>query len=118
MSPSGASLRLLLDQNLSPRLTNSLGDVFPRISHVRQLGLERATDPQLWSRAARDGFVIVSKDGDFHQRSFTHGFPPKVIWVRLGNCSTAQIEALLRSHESEISKFLADPVAAFLALGS
>lgn len=116
MTPPDPGLRLLLDQNLSPRLTNALEDLFPRITHVRQLGLERATDPHLWSRAARDGFVIVSKDGDFHQRSFTHGFPPKVIWVRLGNSSTAQIEALLRSHEPEILKFLADPVAAFLAL--
>ena len=116
MSPSEFGPRLLLDQNLSPRLTDLLEDLFPGITHVRQLGLERATDPQLSSRAAREGFVIVSKDGDFHQRSFTHGFPPKVIWVRLGNCSTAQIEAVLRSHEREISAFLADPVAAFLAL--
>ena len=118
MSLPGLGLRLLLDQNLSPRPTNSLGDLFPRISHVRQVGLERATDLQLWSWAAREGFVIVSKDGDFHQRSFTLGFPPKVIWIRLGNCSSAQIEDLLRSHEPEISRFLADPIAAFLALGS
>ncbi len=116
MSPGAVAPRLLLDQNLSPRLTRTLAELYPGITHVRQLGLERAADPIVWSTAAREGFAIVSKDSDFHQRSFTHGFPPKVIWIRLGNCSTVQIEALLRSHQPEISAFLADRVAAFLAL--
>jgi predicted nuclease of predicted toxin-antitoxin system len=33
----------------------------------------------------------VSKDTDFHQRSFLFGGPPKVVWIRLGNCSTEDI---------------------------
>jgi predicted nuclease of predicted toxin-antitoxin system len=39
-----------------------------------------------------------------------------VIWVRLGNCSTEQIVALLRHRHHEIAAFLADEDAAFLAL--
>lgn len=64
----------------------------------------------------RHGFVIVSKDSDFHQRSLVFGHPPKVIWVRLGNCSTADIERLLRHNETTIRTFDANPEGAFLGL--
>jgi predicted nuclease of predicted toxin-antitoxin system len=60
--------------------------------------------------------VIVSKDADFRERSFVRGAPPKVVWVRLGNCSTDAIERLLRARRSEIEDFVGDAVAAFLAL--
>lgn len=63
------------------------------------------------------GLVLVSKDADFHQRSFVLGAPPKVIWNRLGNCRTDQIEALLRAHVQEVEAFSRDEEAAFLALG-
>ena len=63
------------------------------------------------------GFVLVSKDADFHQRSFVLGAPPKVIWNRLGNCRTDHIEALLRAHVQEVEAFSRDEEAAFLALG-
>ncbi len=40
----------------------------------------------------------MTKDADFGELSTLRGFPPKVIWLRLGNCTTAQIEGLLRLH--------------------
>jgi uncharacterized protein (DUF433 family) len=42
--------------------------------------------------------------------------PPKVIWIRLGNCSTADIIGLLRERHNEIERFVVDEEAAFLAL--
>jgi predicted nuclease of predicted toxin-antitoxin system len=48
--------------------------------------------------------------------SFVNGPPPKVIWVRLGNCSTRQVEELLKLREPEIRAFLADPEAAIILL--
>jgi predicted nuclease of predicted toxin-antitoxin system len=62
-------------------------------------------------------FVLASKDAVFHQRSFVLGAPPKVIWIRLGNCRTNQIEVLLRDHVLEVEAFTRDEEAAFLALG-
>lgn len=109
-------MKLLLDQNLSPRLVRSLGDVFPGSSHVRDVGLGAADDDAVWEYAKRHGFAIVSKDSDFHQRSLVLGPPPKVIWVRLGNCSTADIERLLRYYEATIRTFVAKPEVAFLGL--
>jgi hypothetical protein len=46
------------------------------------------------------GFVIVSKDGDFADLSVLYGAPPKIVWIRRGNCSTAAIVTLLRTHAS------------------
>ena len=60
--------------------------------------------------------MIVPKDSDMHQRSFVFGYPPKVIWVRLGNCSTSDVARLLRQHFAAISTFYDDPYASFLSL--
>lgn len=109
-------MRLLFDQNLSPRLVAAMDDLYPGSAHVRDFGLQAAGDDVVWERAAKDGFVIVSKDSDFHQRSFLYGYPPKVVWIRLGNCKTADIEAALRARHREIVAFVADTDAAFLAL--
>lgn len=109
-------MKVLFDENVSPRLVAALSDVFPESVHVRDIGLARATDAAIWAYARERGLTIVSKDSDFHQVSFLRGPPPKVIWIRRGNCSTAEIEALLRSNRTEILAFEVDEEAAFLAL--
>jgi predicted nuclease of predicted toxin-antitoxin system len=109
-------VRLLFDRNLSHRLAGQLAAEFPGSAHVRDAGLAAASDPDVWTYAATHGFVIVSKDTDFQQRALLYGHPPKVVWVRLGNCSTATVAALLRSRLAEIEAFEADPLASFLAL--
>lgn len=109
-------MKLLFDQNLSHRLVVDLASLFPGSAHVRDLGLKTAEDEEIWRFAAAHGFAIVSKDADFHQRSFLYGHPPKVIWLRIGNCSTAAIEALLTTHQGDLLLFERDPDASFLAL--
>ena len=110
-------MRLLLDQNLSPRLLSSLADLYPGSTHVREVGLATADDDTVWAYAGRERLVIVSKDADFHQRSFVRGAPPKVIWIRRGNCSTDEIAGLLRQFHVEMVAFEQDLEATFLALG-
>ena len=109
-------MKLLLDQNLSPRLLRTLEAVYPGSSHARLEGLRDADDAVVWEFARGHDFVIVSKDSDFHQRSFVCGFPPKVIWIRRGNCPTTDIEKLFREREAGILEFCADDIHAFLAL--
>ena len=108
-------MRLLFDQNLSHKLVTQLASVFPDSTHVRDVGLARAEDTSVWDFAA-GGYTIVSKDSDFHQRSFLYGHPPKVIWLRIGNCKTTDIEHLLRRHFDDIERFHRDEEATFLAL--
>lgn len=109
-------MKLLLDQNLSPRLVPRLRDAFPECAHVRDFGLASATDRGIWEFAIDHRYAIVSKDSDFHQLAFTEGPPPKVIWIQRGNCSTSAINELLLQAEPSIRKFLADGTSSFLVL--
>ena len=110
-------MKLLIDHNLSFRLVRRLEDLFPGSVHVRSLALERANDDVVWSSALDRGLVILSKDADFHQLSFTLGHPPKVVWVRRGNCSTSEIDQMIRSAHEDLLEFEANLEASFLVLG-
>jgi len=109
-------VKLLFDQNLSNRLARSVSDLFPASTHVRDVGLGSADDEAVWQYAKPNGLTIVSKDSDLHQLSFLRGHPPKVIWIRRGNCSTDEIESVLREHEADLRAFEHDPHASFLVL--
>jgi predicted nuclease of predicted toxin-antitoxin system len=109
-------LRLLFDQNLSRRLASALADLYPDSTHVSGAGLDDADDEDIWNYAASNAMIIVSKDSDFRHRSFLFGPPPKVIWIARGNCSTTDIEILLRRSQSDLGVFDSDPVSALLVL--
>jgi predicted nuclease of predicted toxin-antitoxin system len=109
-------VRLLFDQNLSHRLVQRLADMYSDSEHVRDAGLARAPDDLVWAYARDHGLVIVSKDADFHQRSFLYGAPPKVVWIRRGNCSTRDVEQVLRAHVEAVLAFGADEDGSFLEL--
>jgi predicted nuclease of predicted toxin-antitoxin system len=107
---------LLFAQNLSRRLPALLATEFPGSEQVVLAGLATADDQAIWAYAARRGLAVVSKDADFRHLAVTLGPPPKVIWLRVGNRPTQQVEALMRSRKAEIQAFLADPAAALLEL--
>ena len=109
-------MRLLFDQNLSSRLVSILSDCYPECEHVRDAGLANAGGDVVWAYAAEHGLTIVSKDSDFHQRSLVDGPPPKVVWVHVGNCTTSEIERILRRHLHDITFLDRDPTAAFLII--
>ena len=109
-------MKLLLDQNLSPRLCDRLRDIWTDVVHVRAVGLEASDDSAVWAYARQHDLTIVSKDGDFSGRSSLFGAPPKVIWLALGNCSTSEIERRLRGHHEEIEAFATEPDTALLVV--
>lgn len=109
-------MKLLLDQNLSPKLTGRLADVYPNSEHVGDVGLSRALDREVWAHAKQGEFAIVSKDSDFSELSVLLGFPPNVVWIRRDNCSTAEIEKMLRENRAAVERLGGDPEAGVLAL--
>jgi predicted nuclease of predicted toxin-antitoxin system len=109
-------VKLLLDQNLSHLLARRLCDVFPGSAHVRDFGMQTVDDQEVWDFARDHQYVIVSKDADFRQMSFLHGAPPKVVWLNVGNCSTTQVEEIIRKHVIGLIAFERDQDAAFLIL--
>ena len=101
-------MRMLFDQNLSHRLVVALEDLFPGSQHVRALGMAEAEDLSIWDHAKFNDFIIVTQDSDYADWNKLRGAPPKIVWLRCGNVSTAQIEAKLRQAADRI-QLLSNP---------
>lgn len=101
-------MKLLLDENLSDRVVPLIIDLYPESSHVKHHDLVRVDDQAIWRFARENGYMIVSKDADFHQLALLAGHPPKVLYLRLGNVSTASIVARLRRDVDSVEAFGAD----------
>ncbi len=109
-------MRLLFDENLSPRLVRAIADLWSDSAHVESIQLRGETDQAIWEYARAHNYAIVTKDDDFRALAFVRGAPPKVIWLQVGNTSTTSIATVLRESASEIRAFDADRVAALLVL--
>ncbi len=105
-------MKLLFDQNLSFKLCSLLADLFSGSSQARLLGLSEADDRVIWQHAKANGFTLVTQDSDFAEMAVLYGPPPKVIWLRRGNQSTAVVEKLLRDRAEAIIFFEQDGTAA------
>ena len=110
-------MKLLLDQNVSYRLIASLSQAFPGSRHVKDFDLTQEEDEEIWRFAAEHGYVIVSKDSDFLHRALVRGHAPKIIYLRVGNCTTGLIRDLLLAEKDAIRAFYDDPTESVLILG-
>ena len=109
-------MKLLFDQNLSRNLIAKLNELYPESVHVSTVGLDTATDRQVWDYAGENGYTIVSKDSDFRQLAFLYGPPPKVLWLRVGNVNTAVVLRMLLDHRQAIEAFGIEEEEALLVL--
>jgi predicted nuclease of predicted toxin-antitoxin system len=109
-------MKLLLDENLSDRIVAEILDLYPDSIHVKSPNLIHTDDALIWTYAQRHGYTIVSKDADFHQRSLVLGHPPKIIFLRVGNCPTRYLIELLRSNYILLTAFQADSATSILVL--
>ena len=109
-------MKLLFDENLSPRLVRMVAVGYPGSVHVRDVGLKGHVDDDLWQYAQDSGLVIVSKDTDFRDRSYVEGFPPKVIWLDVGNAGTEAVAQLLTAEQDLAKQFETDKETSMLIL--
>jgi predicted nuclease of predicted toxin-antitoxin system len=109
-------LKLLVDENLPPRLIHDLADLFPDSTHVSSVGLDSTPDEVIWEYAKTHGFTFVTKDKDFASLSFAWGAPPQVILLQTGNCSTADLIQMIRRNAIRFSEFESDARRALLVL--
>jgi predicted nuclease of predicted toxin-antitoxin system len=110
-------VRLLFDEQLSEELVPLLADLFPDSLHVRLLGAGGAADAAIWQLAIEYHCVIVTKDEDFSRLSVLRGAPPKVVWLRLGNCTTGDVAQLVTRRADDIRAFESHGEETFLELG-
>ena len=109
-------MKLLFDHNLSHKLCRHLVDLFPDSTQTRLISFESAPDQVLWEYARINGFAVVTLDKDFSDLAMLRGAPPKIIWLRCGNSTVAEIERLLRSNFTEIGAFNLSSVASVLEI--
>lgn len=101
-------MKLLLDENLSRRLVPFLQHDFPGSSQVVLLGMQSASDKEVWQKAREDGYVIVTRDADFQELSLVWGQPPKVIRLKTLNQSRASTLKVLVENKEAITVALLD----------
>lgn len=100
-------MKLLLDENLSRRIVPFLETDFPGSTQVALIGMERASDEDIWRYARDNGFFIVTKDADFYDLSLIRGAPPKVIWLKSGNVTKSAVAQILLTNRAYIEDMLA-----------
>ena len=98
-------MKLLLDQNLPRSLLRDLSKEFPESEHVISIGLDAVPDSEIYEFARDNGYTILSKDSDFRQMSFLLGTPPKVVWIRIGNCTVKELSTLLEENLQLLKDF-------------
>ena len=107
---------LLFDQNLSFKIVQKVKDIFPGSKHLSDLNLENNYDLDIWKYAKENNYCIVTFDSDFIDLSTLRGFPPKIIWLRMGNTSTENIATKLTNEFINIKEFLESKENAFLEI--
>jgi predicted nuclease of predicted toxin-antitoxin system len=109
-------MKLLFDENLSPKLPRLIATAFPGSKHARECGLKGNADEDLWAYAREHGFTVISKDSDFYDLSSLEGSPPKLVWLRVGNCSRAELLRLITDNAAAIEALENDPLESMLVL--
>ena len=76
-------MRFLVDENLSPMLAIALRDAGHDAVHTRDIGMQRAGDPEVLHAAREQDRIVVSADTDFGTLLAATGSDrPSVILIR------------------------------------
>ena len=78
-------MRFLVDAQLPPALARFLEAHGHESKAARETGLREADDTAIWTFAQAGGWVVVTKDEDFAERSLRSVTGPQVLWLRIGN---------------------------------
>jgi predicted nuclease of predicted toxin-antitoxin system len=100
-------MKLLLDANLSWRLSKSLKNAGIESVHVDfEKSLKQSPkDIDIWNFSLKNEWIILTNDEDFVDLAILKGFPPKIIILKTGNQSTKYLEALINSFIPKINEF-------------
>lgn len=100
-------MKLLIDQNISQRIIGLLDHRFGSVQHVRKLGLTDADDHAIFMFARNNSYdAIITIDDDFVKLLNLFSAPPKIIWIRTGNCSTSVLSEILIQRFDSLQNFL------------
>lgn len=83
-------MKFLIDAQLPPALADWLVAAGLEAVHVREIGLEAATDSAIWNHALKTERIIITKDEDFTTRSEP---APIIVWLRVGNTTNPALRS-------------------------
>ena len=94
-------LRFLVDHQLPPQLAGALSSHDCQAMHVRDVGLDRASDALVWTFSLERRLILLSKDRDFI-RMATTSHDGRLIVIGGGNSvrnirESSAIESLMRA---------------------
>ena len=102
-------MKILIDQNISFRIVSLLKLHFPFADHVKSFGMEYSNDHDIYMFARNNEFqAILTLDEDFNHLQLIHGTPPKIIWIRGKNSTTAILASVINENVEQINLFLFD----------
>lgn len=85
-------MKFLVDAQLPRRLAHWLTDA--RFDAIHTLDLpdaNKTNDTQISAIADQDGRAVITKDDDFMYAHLAHGRPERLLLVRMGNISNADL---------------------------
>lgn len=100
-------MRLLFDQNISFRVVRKLKPLLSDIAGVAEVGLLNADDYEVWEYAKQHDYTVVTFDRDIPMIGSVRGFPPKIIWLRIGNTNNQQLVSFITDRLPEFVEFIA-----------
>lgn len=92
----------MVDNQLPATLAHWIEQKGELALHVLAIDLGQSPDQAIWEHAAKEDMVIISKDEDFAQLTLLRPEPVRVVWLRVGNCRTASLLAMLEPIWPEI----------------
>lgn len=102
-------MTVLIDQNISHRIVPQIAFLFDTLDHVKTNAWTDWQDYDIFMHARHLQYdAIITLDDDFNKLLLVHGTPPKIIWLKTGNCSTAKLAEVILSHKEVIHNFLLD----------
>lgn len=107
-----------LDVHFSPAIAKWMADYTGSIvKSAYSLSLYNLSDFEVYEKAKNKGPVIlISKDADFSEIINRLGAPPKLISVRIGNCSNALMWEFLKKSIKNSIQILAETEATVVEL--
>lgn len=84
-------MRLLVDAQLPPALARWLADQGHEADHVADLGMTESPDTVIWTRAQKNGSILITKDEDFVILRTRRTEGPQIVWIRKGNVSRKEL---------------------------
>jgi predicted nuclease of predicted toxin-antitoxin system len=97
-------VRFLIDAQLPASLAAAIGKAGYEARHVAHIGLISASDKQIWERAKKMRAALLTKDQDLASLRQASKVGPAVVWIRIGNTTSANLTARLLRVLPEIVK--------------